>query len=58
MYRVVECPNCRNLEITTASKRKKCPHCGRSFSVEKNTVYASESFEDAHERILALLVQK
>ncbi len=47
MYYVCECPHCRSLSVHTGTKRVRCPHCMRTFSMEGNVVYKTEKIYEA-----------
>lgn len=43
MYKVVGCPRCRHLQITSSNSTLRCRYCGKTTSVDKLQIYYSSS---------------
>ncbi|OYT51386.1 hypothetical protein B6U66_04065 [Candidatus Bathyarchaeota archaeon ex4484_135] len=54
-YKVVRCPKCGWLQVTSAEKATRCKRCGSTISLEasKPLAVAATAFE-AREKLLAL----
>ncbi len=55
-YKVVKCPNCGKLQITTANKAYRCFRCGSTTSLEEARILlVTEDGEKAREFLKSLL---
>lgn len=51
-YKLVRCPKCSQLFITSTIKRVKCRYCNRSFEVMKHLVASSDKLDELREHRL------
>jgi len=54
-YKVVRCPKCGWLQVTSAEKATKCKRCGSTISMEASKPLAvAGTASEAREKLLAL----
>ncbi|MCL7393816.1 MAG: hypothetical protein LZ169_03195 [Thaumarchaeota archaeon] len=55
VYKVVRCPRCGFLQLTTASRSVRCFGCGLSWSLEPDSIlFSSKDLEVARNFLLRL----
>ncbi|MCD6236208.1 MAG: hypothetical protein J7J94_04390 [Thaumarchaeota archaeon] len=52
VFKVVRCPRCGFLQLTTASKTVKCFNCGHSWQLDPSSILFSSSSPEEARRFL------